>query len=189
MRSLEKLRPLALLLLRVALGVIFIYHGYPKLFGHTRQTMYAFAHMGFSPYFAYLAGVIEFFGGCLLDRGAVHANRGATDRGGDGRGARSGPQDSRRPARRAQLRVSAGPRRVGVCAHCARRRADILRSRALPRRALSLFRAAQGPKPKLIRARHAIGLRSSAPSSAPSRRGGVTTVTGGACGSTNHATK
>ena len=66
MQILEKLRPLALLLLRVALGVIFIYHGYPKLFGHTRQTMDAFAHMGFPPYFAYLAGVIEFFGGCLL---------------------------------------------------------------------------------------------------------------------------
>jgi len=66
MQILEKLRPLALLLLRVALGVIFIYHGYPKLFGYTRQTMDAFAHMGFPPYFAYLAGVIEFFGGCLL---------------------------------------------------------------------------------------------------------------------------
>jgi putative oxidoreductase len=66
MRILEKLRPLALLFLRVALGIIFIYHGYPKLFGHTRQTMDAFAHMGFSPYLAYLAGVIEFFGGCLL---------------------------------------------------------------------------------------------------------------------------
>lgn len=69
MQSLEKLKPLALLLLRVALGVIFIYHGYPKLFGHTRQTMEAFAHMGFPPYFAYLAGVIEFFGGCLLIAG------------------------------------------------------------------------------------------------------------------------
>jgi putative oxidoreductase len=66
MQGLEKLRPLALLLLRVALGIIFLYHGYPKLFGHTRQTMDAFAHMGFPPYFAYLAGVIEFFGGCLL---------------------------------------------------------------------------------------------------------------------------
>ncbi len=69
MHILEKLRPLALLLLRVALGVIFIYHGYPKLFGHTRQTMDAFAHMGFPPYFAYLAGVIEVFGGCLLIAG------------------------------------------------------------------------------------------------------------------------
>lgn len=66
MHILEKLRPLALLLLRIALGVIFIYHGYPKLFGHTRQTMDAFRHMGLPPYFAYLAGVIEFFGGCLL---------------------------------------------------------------------------------------------------------------------------
>jgi len=66
MQALEKLRPVALLLLRVALGVVFVYHGYPKLFGHTRQTMDAFSHMGFPPYFAYLAGVIEFFGGCLL---------------------------------------------------------------------------------------------------------------------------
>ncbi|HTW22174.1 MAG TPA: DoxX family protein [Candidatus Baltobacteraceae bacterium] len=66
MQVLERLRPLALLLLRVTLGVIFVYHGYPKLFGHTRQTMDSFSHMGFPPYFAYLAGVIEFFGGCLL---------------------------------------------------------------------------------------------------------------------------
>jgi putative oxidoreductase len=66
MQSLEKLKPLALLLLRVALGAIFIYHGYPKLFGHTRDTMQNFAHLGFPGYFAYIAGVIEFFGGCLL---------------------------------------------------------------------------------------------------------------------------
>lgn len=66
MQSLEKLRPLALLFLRAALGVIFIHHGYPKLFEHTRQAMEGFVHMGFPPYFAYISGVIEFFGGCLL---------------------------------------------------------------------------------------------------------------------------
>ena len=66
MRSLEKLKPLALLLLRVALGIVFVYHGYPKLFGHTHETVEAFAHMGFPRYFAYVAGVIEFFGGCML---------------------------------------------------------------------------------------------------------------------------
>ena len=66
MRSLQKLEPLALLLLRVALGIIFIYHGYPKLFGHTHETVETFAHMGFPRYFAYIAGVIEFFGGCVL---------------------------------------------------------------------------------------------------------------------------
>jgi len=66
MDGLEKLKPVALLLLRVALGVIFVYHGYPKLFTHTRDAMNAFGRMGFPGYFAYLAGVIEFFGGCML---------------------------------------------------------------------------------------------------------------------------
>jgi putative oxidoreductase len=66
MHALEKLKPLGLLLLRVALGVIFIYHGYPKLFGHTRDAMQTFVHMGVPGYFVYIAGVVEFFGGCLL---------------------------------------------------------------------------------------------------------------------------
>jgi putative oxidoreductase len=69
MQSLEKLKPLALLLLRVALGAIFVYHGYPKLFTHTRETLQGFVHMGFPSYFAYAAGIIEFFGGCLLIAG------------------------------------------------------------------------------------------------------------------------
>ena len=69
MQSLEKLKPLALLLLRVAVGVIFIYHGYPKLFGRTREAMQGFVHMGFPGYFVYIAGVVEFFGGCLLIAG------------------------------------------------------------------------------------------------------------------------
>jgi len=69
MQSLEKLKPLALLLLRLALGAIFLYHGYPKLFTHTRETLQWFAHMGFPSYFAYAAGVIEFFCGCLLIAG------------------------------------------------------------------------------------------------------------------------
>jgi putative oxidoreductase len=69
MQFLDKLKPLGLLLLRVALGVVFIYHGYPKLFGHTRDPMQSFAHLGFPGYFAYIAGVIEFFGGCMLIAG------------------------------------------------------------------------------------------------------------------------
>jgi putative oxidoreductase len=66
MDGLEKLKPVALLLLRVGLGVIFVFHGYPKLFTHTRDAMAAFERMGFPGFFAYLAGVIEFFGGCML---------------------------------------------------------------------------------------------------------------------------
>jgi putative oxidoreductase len=63
---LERLKPLALLLLRVGLGIVFIFHGYPKLFTHTHDMMAAFQRMGFPPYFVYIAGVIEFFGGIVL---------------------------------------------------------------------------------------------------------------------------
>jgi putative oxidoreductase len=66
METLEKLRPLALLLLRFALGAVFMYHGYPKLFTEAQRYAGAFPHMGFPPYFAYIAGVLEFFGGMLL---------------------------------------------------------------------------------------------------------------------------
>jgi putative oxidoreductase len=66
MNSLEKLKPLSLLLLRLGLGVIFVFHGYPKLFTHTHEAMQGFSHMGFPPYFAYISGILEFFGGCLL---------------------------------------------------------------------------------------------------------------------------
>jgi putative oxidoreductase len=68
MRGIEKLRPLALLLLRLALGVIFIYHGYPKLID-SQQWMQNFAHMGFPSYFAYIAGIFEVFGGAMLIAG------------------------------------------------------------------------------------------------------------------------
>lgn len=69
METLEKLKPLALLLLRCALGAIFLYHGYPKLFTEAQRYAGAFPHMGFPSYFAYVAGVLEFFGGILLIAG------------------------------------------------------------------------------------------------------------------------
>jgi putative oxidoreductase len=65
MQSLEKLKPISLLLLRVALGVIFIFHGLPKL-THTQQWVQNFGHMGFPGYFAYIAGIFEVFGGAML---------------------------------------------------------------------------------------------------------------------------
>jgi len=68
MQSLEKLKPLALLLLRVAAGVIFIFHGFPKL-SHAQQWTQNFGHMGFPGYFAYIAGVLETFGGAVLIAG------------------------------------------------------------------------------------------------------------------------
>lgn len=68
MQSLERLKPLALLLLRIAIGAIFIYHGYPKL---TRAAQWVgnFDHMGFPGYFAYIAGVLEVFGGAVVIAG------------------------------------------------------------------------------------------------------------------------
>ncbi len=69
MDFLEKLKPLGLLLLRCTLGIIFISHGFPKLFGQTANWLEGFSRMGLPPYFAYVAGVVEFFGGCLLIAG------------------------------------------------------------------------------------------------------------------------
>ena len=66
MRHLEKLMPLAQILLRLGLAIIFIYHGYAKLFTQRAQWVAAFPKMGFPWYFAYMAGAMEFFGGCLL---------------------------------------------------------------------------------------------------------------------------
>lgn len=69
MESFEKLRPLSLLLLRLALGAIFLYHGYPKLFTHTRDTMQFFSRSGLPAFSVYVVGILEFFGGILLVAG------------------------------------------------------------------------------------------------------------------------
>jgi putative oxidoreductase len=67
-KILNRLQPVALLILRIALGIIFLYHGYPKL-GHLRagsQMQGFFIEHGLPGYFAYVAGVIEMFGGGLV---------------------------------------------------------------------------------------------------------------------------
>ena len=66
MKSLNALQPLALLLLRVALGVIFMSHGYPMLAHRTSAIHALFAQHGLPGYFAYVSGVLELFGGGLL---------------------------------------------------------------------------------------------------------------------------
>ncbi len=66
MQFLDKLRPVGLLVLRVALGVVFMFHGYPKLIGDPARWVQLMPKMGFPGYFAYIAGVFELFGGGLL---------------------------------------------------------------------------------------------------------------------------
>ena len=43
---LKKLEPLTLLLLRCGLSLVFIYHGYPKLFGEKERIIDAFQAIG-----------------------------------------------------------------------------------------------------------------------------------------------
>lgn len=69
MRFLDRLRPAALLLLRCGLALVFIYHGYPKLFGNTATFVRAFSEIGIPSYFVYIVGVVETFGGLMLALG------------------------------------------------------------------------------------------------------------------------
>jgi putative oxidoreductase len=71
MQIFEKLKPLALLLLRVGVGGIFLFEGYLKLFVSPAKWLVWFPQHGFPPYFAYVAGGMEFFGGILLILGLV----------------------------------------------------------------------------------------------------------------------
>ena len=69
MSFLKKWESLALLLLRCGLGLVFIYHGYPKLIGNTERFVESFQAIGLPRYFVYVAGVIESFGGLALALG------------------------------------------------------------------------------------------------------------------------
>jgi len=71
MQILEKLKPLALLLLRLGVGGVFLQQGYLKLFREPAKWLHWFPQHGFPSYFAYLAGGIEFFGGILLILGLL----------------------------------------------------------------------------------------------------------------------
>jgi putative oxidoreductase len=66
MKSLNSLQPLGLVVLRVALGLIFFSHGYPKL-AHSGAGMQGFfVQHGLPGYFVYISGVVEVFGAVLL---------------------------------------------------------------------------------------------------------------------------
>lgn len=59
---------IAPLLLRLALAVIFIAHGYPKLFKNFQGTADFFGSVGLKPakFWAIVVGISEFFGGIFL---------------------------------------------------------------------------------------------------------------------------
>jgi putative oxidoreductase len=66
MKSLDSLQPVGLLVLRLALGLIFFSHGYPKLAHSATGMQGLFVQHGLPGYFVYVAGVLEVFGGILL---------------------------------------------------------------------------------------------------------------------------
>lgn len=65
MRYLECLQPLALLALRVVLGVIMIGHGYPRLFALSHQVQ-GIRGLGLPGWLAYFSVAAEFLGGIAL---------------------------------------------------------------------------------------------------------------------------
>jgi putative oxidoreductase len=66
MGFMDKLRPLGLLLLRCALALIFIWHGYQKYTSGISGVKNYMSGMGLPAYFAYIAIGLEIGGGVLL---------------------------------------------------------------------------------------------------------------------------
>jgi uncharacterized membrane protein YphA (DoxX/SURF4 family) len=71
MRIFQKLQPLSLLALRLALGAIFFYHGYEKLTKNSTDTLAAFTGLGLPSYVFYIVGTLEVFGAILLVMGLL----------------------------------------------------------------------------------------------------------------------
>jgi len=65
-KFLDRLHPLAILALRLALGAIMIYHGSQKVFGGLPHFMGMLQSMGIPPVLGYLSAAAEFGGGILL---------------------------------------------------------------------------------------------------------------------------
>lgn len=66
MKFLDRLQPLGLFVLRAALGIIFLTHGYPKLIRSNIDMQHFFVQHSLPAQFVYVAGVLEAFGGALL---------------------------------------------------------------------------------------------------------------------------
>lgn len=70
MRYLDRLQPLALLALRLVLGLIMVYHGYGKVsHGGLAQHVQRVSNLGLPGWLAYPSAGAEFFGGILLIAG------------------------------------------------------------------------------------------------------------------------
>jgi putative oxidoreductase len=69
LRYLDRLQPLALLVLRLVLGAVMIGHGYSKVFGGFSNVVHMVHNLGLPAWLAYPLAATEFFGGILLIAG------------------------------------------------------------------------------------------------------------------------
>ena len=66
MRYLDRLQPLALLLMRLTLGAIMVVHGYHKVFGGLHHHAQMVAGLGLPAWLGYVSSFTEFLGGLLV---------------------------------------------------------------------------------------------------------------------------
>jgi putative oxidoreductase len=66
LRYLDRLQPLALLVMRLALGAVMLVHGYHKVFGGLHHHADLVASLGLPRWSAYVSSFTEFLGGLLL---------------------------------------------------------------------------------------------------------------------------
>jgi putative oxidoreductase len=65
-RYLDRLQPLALLVMRLALGFVMFFHGYHKVFGGLHHHAQFVASLGLPAWTAYVSSFTEFFGALLI---------------------------------------------------------------------------------------------------------------------------
>jgi putative oxidoreductase len=66
LRYLDRLQPLALFVMRLALGAIMIAHGYHKVFGGLQHHAQFVASLGLPAWTSYVSSFAEFLGGLLI---------------------------------------------------------------------------------------------------------------------------
>jgi len=66
LRYLDRMQPVALLVLRLVLGIIFIGHGYHKVNGHLGEFANHVASLQLPSWLGYVASFTEFIGGILV---------------------------------------------------------------------------------------------------------------------------
>jgi putative oxidoreductase len=66
LRYLDRLQPLALLVMRLTLGVVMLAHGYQNTFRHLHDHVHLVVNLGIPAWLGYVSSFTEFFGGLLI---------------------------------------------------------------------------------------------------------------------------